>query len=91
MPRSTLPFGLLAFACFFFGGCARARFESALAACDPAAETDPADALGYATVHEPPPGDLHGRAAKNHEAAPPWVVGLSAVYEVPGKSPQRSR
>ncbi len=62
------------------GGCASARFHEALAACDPAAEVEPARALGYATGHAPPSGALAGGAAINHEAAPPWVVGQSRVY-----------
>jgi hypothetical protein len=62
------------------GGCAQARFEAAVRACNPASETNPADALGYASVHEPPTGALTGGAAKNHEAAPPWVVGQPRVY-----------
>lgn len=62
------------------GGCASLRFESAVEACDLAAETDPADALGYASVYAPPGGALDGGARRNHEAAPPWVVGQARVY-----------
>lgn len=59
-------------------GCAAARFDAAHRTCDPAAVTDPAAALGYAG---PPVSDsLRGGAARNHAAAPPWVVGQSRVY-----------
>jgi hypothetical protein len=64
------------------GGCASARFEAALATCDPAVEAraDPVDALGYAAAHEPPLGTLKDGAARNYEAAPPWVMGQPRVY-----------
>ncbi|WAS90664.1 hypothetical protein [Nannocystis punicea] len=59
-------------------GCAAARFEAAHRTCDRSAEADPAAALGYAGP--PAAGDLRGRAALNHAAAPPWVVDQSRVY-----------
>jgi hypothetical protein len=61
-------------------GCASTRFEAAVQACDMTAEADPGDALGYASVHEPPADALGGGARKNHEAAPPWVVGQARIY-----------
>lgn len=59
-------------------GCAAARFEAAHRTCDRAAEVEPSVALGYAGP--PDAGELRGRAARNHAAAPPWVVGQSRVY-----------
>ena len=58
-------------------GCAAARFEAAHRTCDRTAEADPAAALGYAGPVDA--GELRGRAARNHAAAPPWVVGQSRV------------
>ena len=59
-------------------GCAAARFEAAHRTCDRAAEVDAAVALGYAGPSDA--GELRERAARNHAAAPPWVVGPSRVY-----------
>lgn len=70
----------VALASLGLGGCASVRFEAATKACDVTAEADPADALGYARVHAPPEGALDGGARRNHEAAPPWVVGQPRVY-----------
>ncbi|MDC0716520.1 hypothetical protein [Nannocystis bainbridge] len=73
--RLPAALGLLA---ALVSGCASARFEAAHRACDPAAEADRADALGYAGP--PDDSELRDRAARNHAAAPPWVVGQSRVY-----------